>query len=173
MTDHKSIPPSQTLSLARGGQAIINGALVTASEQCTIEVGSGAFVLAGRGLWRDQNPLRHPREELYFSLLDAAADDARYESDRFRLFSLLSQVVAQERTHWAQKECTLIANAMMSSELDLAVRGAARLASGSLERDGAMPGSLPGRLPVRRSGEPCEREPDGTARDPARDQLMR
>ena len=123
----------QTVDLARGGQAVINGALVTASQACTLEVGSGAFVLTGRALWRGRDGLRNPREELYFSMMDAATSDARFESERFRLFALLSQVVAQDRTHQGQKECALCASALLAGKADDAVRSAARLAADQVE----------------------------------------
>ena len=111
----------QTLTLAPGAQAVINGALVTASVPCTLEVGSGAYVFSGRRLWRD--PMHNPHEELYFSILEVAGDDDRFLEERFRLFALLSQVVVQDRTHEAQQECAFCASALLTG------KRAARLAS--------------------------------------------
>jgi len=128
------------VNLAAGGQAVINGALVTATEACRIQVGSGAFVLTGRALWRSRNGLRNPREELYFSMLDAAISDARFEAERFRLFALLSQVVAQDRTHQGQAECTLCARALLAGNSDEAVESAARLAAEAIEPNRRVPG---------------------------------
>jgi flagellar biosynthesis regulator FlbT len=141
-TQNPSLRP-QILSLSQGGQAVINGAIITASEPCTIEVGSGAFVLSGRSLWRDRDPLHNPREELYFSMLDASTDPARFAEERFRFFTLLSQIVAQERTHEAQEECALCASVLLSGDAEAATRSAARMASerfGKPKRHANVPG---------------------------------
>ena len=130
----------QIVHLARGGQAVINGALVTASEHCTLEVGSGAFVLTGRALWRNRGEVRNPREELYFSMIDAATSETRFEAAKFRLFSLLSQVVAQDRTHQGQKECSFCAAALLSGRAEEAVQSAARLAADNLAQRHGLPG---------------------------------
>jgi hypothetical protein len=118
--------------LAQGEQAVVNGAMVTASTACTLEVGSGAFVLTGRSLWKDHDPLRNPSEELYFSLLDASVSAEHFENERFRLFALLAQVVLQQRTHEAQQECALCASALIAGNAEDATGSAARLASGRL-----------------------------------------
>ncbi len=143
---------SQTVALARGAQVVINGAIVTASEPCTLEVGSGAFVLTGRSLWRGQNSDRKASEELYFSILDAGVDEMRFAKERFRLFMLLSRVVAQERSHKMQKECSLCAAAMIAGNIEDATRSAARLASDGMSevgKDREKP--LPGQTGERRS----------------------
>ena len=129
-------PPAQKVRLAEGAQAVINGALVTASCPCEIEVCAGAFVLTGRALDRHPAALRNPREELYFSLLEAGAGDERFAEARFRLFGLLSQVVAQEVSYQGQRECSACAAALMTGDAEEAVRCAARLAS---ERFGEEP----------------------------------
>lgn len=118
-----------TVNLAKGAQAVINGALVTASTACTIEVGSGAFVLTDRSLWRDRPPLRNPREELYFSMIEASRHAGRFLEERFRMFTLLSQVVAQDADHDCQIECARCAHALITEDRDAAMRSAARLAS--------------------------------------------
>ncbi len=142
MTNADPVHKPHTINLTRGGQAVINGAVVTASAACTIEVGSGAFVLTGRSLWKDRDPKHNPREELYFSIIDASTDTARFEGERFRLFTLLSQVVAQCRTHQGQQECALCASALISGNTDEAIRSAARLASERLESEANTPISL-------------------------------
>ena len=142
-------PKPQTIHLATGAQAIINGAIVTANSECTFEVGSGGFVLTGRSLWRNRDPLRNPREELYFSMIDASTSKERFEEERFRLFMLLSQVVAQDRTHEAQKECALCASALLAGNAEEATKSASRLAS---ERLG---GTITARR--RTPGQPGER----------------
>lgn len=160
-------PKPHTVTLAQGGQAVINGAIVTASTDCTLEVGSGAFVLTGRSLWQNRGNLRNPSEELYFSLLDACVSPEQFEEERFRLFALLSQVVAQQRTHEAQQECALCASALIAGQIDDAARSAARLASGRLSgaarpaRQGTPKGAValprrkavPGQSPSRRNDD--------------------
>jgi len=141
----------QTVHLAAGAQAVINGALVTAVEPCTLQVGSGAYVLTGRGLWRERQALRNPRDELYFSLLECAADQERFHSERFRLFRLLGEVVAQDRTHEAQRECAMCAAAIMGSDGEEAVESAARLASQSLVNARRRLGHVPGQRSKRRT----------------------
>ena len=140
MEPHDPAPKPQSITLAQGGQAVINGALVTANTACTLEVGSGGFVLTGRSLWRDRDPLRNPREELYFSMLDASTSSTRFEEERFRLFRLLSQVVSQDRTHEAQKECSLCAAALIAGNAEEATQSAARLASEDVGRHQSLPG---------------------------------
>lgn len=130
----------QIIHLARGGQAVINGALVTASEHCTLQVGSGAFVLTGRALWRNREGVRNPREELYFSMIDAATSESRFEAAKFRLFSLLARVVAQDRTHQGQKECSFCAAALLAGRSEEAVQSAARLAADTLGQHRSLPG---------------------------------
>ncbi len=130
----------QTISLEAGSQVIINGAIVTANSDCTIEVGSGAFVLTGRALWRGRDTVSSPPEELYFSILDVSADPARFAEERFRFFMLLSQIVAQDRTHKAQKECSLCAAALLADDIEEATRSAARMASDRMRERSALPG---------------------------------
>ena len=144
-------PKPQIVSLSQGGQAVINGALVTASTACTLEVGSGGFVLTGRSLWRDRAPKRNPREELYFSILDVCTDAARFDEERFRLFRLLAQVVVQERTHEAQKECSLCAAALIAGNAEEATRSASRLASQTIDRQRTVAGKHGSTHPLRRA----------------------
>jgi flagellar biosynthesis regulator FlbT len=135
--DTSETPPApQKITLQAGAQAVINGALVTATQACTLEVGSGAFVLTGRGLWREREALRHPHEELYFSMLEAGSSPERFHDAQRRLFNLLSQVVAQSPSHIAQKECAVCAAALMSGDARAASASAARLVTQSpSERD--------------------------------------
>ncbi|MEE4289956.1 MAG: hypothetical protein V2J14_11335 [Erythrobacter sp.] len=126
--------PPQTIELAAGAQAVINGALVTAREACTLEVGSGASVLTGRALWPSRRRLHSPSDELYFSLLDCSADPVRFAAERFRLYGLLGEVVAQDRSHEGQRECSLCAAALMAGDARGAVESAARMASTALEK---------------------------------------
>lgn len=125
----------QTVHLAPGAQAVINGALVSARESCTLEVGSGAYVLTGRALWPTRNAIRNPKDELYFSLVECSADPELFEAERFRLFGLLGEVVAQDRTHEGQRECALCAAALMAGDRAEAVLSAARMASSAMQLD--------------------------------------
>jgi len=135
--EHAAEP--QSINLSKGEQAVVNGALVTATTACTIEVGSGGFVFTGRSLRRSRASVHNPHEELYFSLLDACTSIARFEEERFRLFRLLSKVVAQDRTHEAQKECSLCAAALIAGRIEEATRSASRLASLRLHRNRKTP----------------------------------
>ncbi|MEM8724213.1 MAG: hypothetical protein AAGE86_01700 [Pseudomonadota bacterium] len=122
-------PSPQRIKLEEGAQAVINGALVTAAGPCELEIGAGSFVVTGRTLDRMPTPARNPREELYFSVLEASADEDRFAEARFRLFGLLAQVVQQDRSYQGQRECAACAAALMAGKSSEAVRCAARLAS--------------------------------------------
>lgn len=137
-------PDNQTVHLVPGAQVVINGALVTARDACALEVGSDAFVLTGRAASHDDASMRNPRDELYFSLLDCSADEARFTQERFRLYRLLGEVVAQDRTYEAQRECSQCAAALMAGDARAAVESAGRLAA---ERLGETPEPAPRPLP--------------------------
>ena len=148
-------PRPQIIRFPRGGQAVINGALVTAPEACTLEVGVEAFVLTGRALWPQDTPLTSPCDELYFSLMEAGADPMRFESERFRLFQLLSQVVAQTRSRDGQKECARCAAALLAGDAETATRSASRLAAACLAEAGQGRRHLrpfPQSMPIRHRG---------------------
>jgi hypothetical protein len=132
-------PPIQTLHLAAGAQAVINGALITASEDCTIEVGAGAFVLTGRALWPRRDALRNPCDELYLSLIDCRGDEKRFEAERLRLFGLLSAVCAQDSGVENQRECARCVAALLEGDARAAVASAARLASNRIEAERLHP----------------------------------
>ncbi|MEM7665478.1 MAG: hypothetical protein AAF250_06435 [Pseudomonadota bacterium] len=141
MDRSEDIPQPQLVTLDAGAQAVINGALVTAIGPCRFEVGSGVFVLTGNALHRGKGSLRNPREELYFSMLEASAGPERFAEARLRLFRLLAEVVAQDRTHQGQRECALCAAALMAGKASDAVRSAARIAADRqyLPRGGRAP----------------------------------
>lgn len=129
MDSSDDIPPFRKVHLAAGAQAVINGALVTAIGPCELEVGAGSFVLTSHLANRQLSDVRAPREELYFSMLDASTDEERFAEARFRLFGLLAQVVVHDRTYQGQRECTACAAAIMAGNIEESVRSAARLAS--------------------------------------------
>lgn len=133
MEHEEPISRTQTVHLSKGAQVVINGALVSASDDCTLEVGSGAYVVTGRAVWPGRDALRNPRDELYFSMLDCSADEDRFVAERFRLFALLSEVVAQDRSYEGQRECAQCAAALMTGDRQAAVQSAARMASKSLD----------------------------------------
>ena len=141
---------SRAVRLEAGAQAVINGALVTARTACEFEVGSGAYVLSGRALWRGKDALRSPHEALYFAMLQAGVDEARFAEERFRLFGLLSHIVTHDRTHAAQRECALCASALIAGDAKEAIASAARLAS-MPPADRRNAARVPGRSPKKRS----------------------
>ena len=132
MRNDHPFPSTKRVHLASGGQAVINGALVSAREACTLEICAGAYVLTGKGRSPHSDPLRNPRDELYFSLLECSASEARFGDERFRLFALLSEVVAHDRTYEGQRECARCAAALMAGDAQEAVQSAARMASREL-----------------------------------------
>ncbi|WP_299195617.1 flagellar biosynthesis repressor FlbT [uncultured Erythrobacter sp.] len=154
-------PEPQRINLSQGGQAVINGALVTATTACTLEIGSGGNVLTGRSLWRQSGSERAPRDELYYSMLEASMSKARFEEERFRLFRLLSQVVAQDRSHTAQKECSLCASALISGRIEEATQSAARLASTRSGMRAKIPGKRGGAHALRQEIAQLPAHPDG------------
>ena len=125
-------PPNQVIHLASGARAVINGALVAAREPCTLEVGAGAYVLTGLEMWDADNSPRNPQDELYFSILDCAGDQNRFEREQFRLFALLAEVAAQSGIEAGQRECSECAAALMAGDAQKALKCAARMASSRL-----------------------------------------
>ena len=126
----------QTISLASGDQAVINGALVTAASACSIEVSHGAFVMTGRKLRQARATMRNPSEELYFSLLEVEASRGRFEEERMRLFQLLSEIAARNQGAKQQGDCTSCAVALMIGDVVQATTIAAGLAAHAIEMPG-------------------------------------
>ena len=133
MKHEPSSPSPHIVQLTSGAQAVINGALVTAKGDCTLEVGAGAYVLTGRALWPTRSAIQNPADELYFSLLDCSADEERFAAERFRLFGLLGEVVAHDRSYECQRECAQCAAALMAGDCAAAVQSAGRMASNNLK----------------------------------------
>ncbi|NQX93910.1 MAG: hypothetical protein HRT64_03130 [Erythrobacter sp.] len=133
MSHEKTPPPNQVVHLSAGAHAVINGALVSSREACTLEVGAGAYVLTGRALWPAHSAPRNPCDELYFSLLDCVADEERFFTERFRLFALLGEVAAQGALYERQRECSQCAAALMAGDAKAALQCAARMASSRME----------------------------------------
>ena len=131
---HEASPPPQVLHLPAGAHAVINGALVCAREACTLEVGSGAFVVAGRTVQPGNSALQNPHDELYLSLLECSVDRPRFEAKRERLFGLLAEVIAKDPSHSTQRECTLCAAAMDADDIKSAVESASRMAFSRMEK---------------------------------------
>lgn len=119
-------PPPRTIVLNAGSQLIVNGALVTALDPCRLELGSGAVVLSGQEGARDAyGP--DPTCELYFALLRASERSGGVSDERYHLFRILAKVVAQYRSHAAQRECALCASALISGDHKAAIGSARRL----------------------------------------------
>ncbi|MEL6486479.1 MAG: hypothetical protein AAFQ13_04950 [Pseudomonadota bacterium] len=126
---------------------------MTAKGDCTLEVGAGAYVLTGRALWPTRSGLHNPADELYFSVLDCSPDEERFAAERFRLFGLLGEVVAHDRSYEGQRECAQCAAALMAGDRTAAVQSAARMASNGLQRGPTrtkVPGT-PGKARIGRS----------------------
>lgn len=152
MTSHEATPEARTITLAAGAQAVINGALVTATTPCQFEVGSGAVVLTGRSMWRDRRTGEGAAaKELYFAMLELSASPKALASARFQMFALLNQVVAQDRTHRAQKECATCASALIAGDEKAALASARRLAESYRPSKGEQIASR-GRIGHRREG---------------------
>jgi hypothetical protein len=134
MDASSSLPEPHLVTLEPGAQIVINGALVTAHAACSIEVGSGAFVVTGPALRREREALRHPHEELYFSMLEAARSPENFTEAHHRLFALLAQVAAHSPTNAVQRECAVCAAAMMSGDSRGALGGGGGLICGGARR---------------------------------------
>jgi len=156
MSHENPPPPPQIVHLAPGSQAVINGALVSAREACTLEVAAGAYILTGRELWPAHAGPRNPSDELYFSLLDCAGDEDRFDEERFRLFALLGEVAAKSGFIARRAECSQCAAALMAGDVQSALDSAARMASSGLE-DGRTRTTVAGILPERRKRLPSYR----------------
>ncbi len=141
MPTKQPVPAPKTISLAAGAQAVINGALVTALESCQFEVGSGAYVLTGRALWRSQRDRSSSADALYFEMMKACAAPENFEPARSRLFAALSEVVAQDRTHQSQKECAACAAALVAGDAEAALGSARRLAEANAAKAKRTPSS--------------------------------
>ncbi|MBV7265658.1 flagellar biosynthesis repressor FlbT [Erythrobacter ani] len=150
------LPKPKTIELQAGAQAVVNGALVTARSPCILDIGSGACVLAGRALWREYGTESSPHEELYFAVLEAAADPESFAAAQYSLFTLLAQVVTFDRTHASQLECAFCASALIAGQTKDAVASAARLATRHVEMQPRV-SSVPG-VPPRKRDRPVTHE---------------
>lgn len=133
MSQERSAPPPQTVHMAPGARVVINGALVSTREACTLEIGAGAFVLEGSAPRNAHDAPRNPCDELYFSLLDCCADEERFINERFRIFGLLGEVLAQQGSHASQREAARCAAALMAGDAREAMQCAARIASSGMD----------------------------------------
>ena len=128
-TDHSDTAPGwREIKLREGEQLVVNGALLAATAPCKLRIGIGASVLRGKALWA-RSGLPTPAHELYYATLEAAGSEARLTESRYRLFALLGVVVAQQRTHLAQEECSRFAAALLSGEVEAMLAAARRLAT--------------------------------------------
>lgn len=133
--------PARRIHLETGAQAVINGALVTASAPCWLELSPGAHVFTGRKAERPTGSPQSAYSDLYFALLAASAETEEVQASRYRLMDLLGEVVMQERKPQGQRECSRCAAAINAGQLHVAVESARRLAArakvrGSRVREG-------------------------------------
>jgi flagellar biosynthesis regulator FlbT len=125
-------PGWREIKLRDGEQMIVNGALLAATASCKLRVGIGANLLRGKAL-RTGLGRSAPAHELYYATLEAASSDARLDDVRFRLLALLGVVVAQQRTHSAQQDCSRFAAALLAGEVEAMLEAARRLATRETE----------------------------------------
>lgn len=116
------------IALRDGEQMVVNGALVCAMAACTLRISGGASVLRGKSLQSAAGrPM--PAHELYYAALAAAGSDARLAESRYSLFAMLGAVVAQQRTHGAQEDCSRFAAALISEDAESLLSAARKLAT--------------------------------------------
>ncbi len=94
--------PAHTIPLQAGEQVVINGALVTATGPCELQVSPGAYLFTGRDREPRADTLQSAHSTLYFGLLAAYADPERFDTARYSLFEMLGEVVMEERQAKAQ-----------------------------------------------------------------------
>ena len=123
---------SRSLALARGSQVVINGAIVTASQPCTIQVEAGAYILAGSAMAHRNAKASDSRQELYLSLLDMGGNPTPNGEEFARLYCLLSEIAADGADQQAQQDCSQCCAALMMRRIEAATHFAASLASSSL-----------------------------------------
>jgi flagellar biosynthesis regulator FlbT len=128
------------IALRDGEQMVVNGALVAAVGPCTLRVNGAASVLRGKSL-RDAVGRAMPAHELYYAALAAAGSDASLVESRYSLFALLGAVVAQQRTHSAQEDCSRFAAALISEDPDSLLGAARKLATREARGHGAAAAS--------------------------------
>lgn len=126
----KADPPvPHAYNLRKGGQAIINGALVTAIHDCHFMVSAGASVIGGRLLFR-RGDAPKPAHELYYATLDAAGSQSALDEAYPRLLVLLAETVAFHRTHKGQAFCSAYAAGLATRDVDAILAAARGLAAG-------------------------------------------
>jgi flagellar protein FlbT len=116
------------ITLRDGEQIVVNGALLAASGPCTLSISGGASVLKGKSL-RSAASQPKPAHELYYAALAAVGADQQLGESRYRLFELLGAVVAQQRTHTAQEDCSRFAAALIAEDADDLLSAGRRLAT--------------------------------------------
>jgi hypothetical protein len=82
-----------------------------------------------------------PAHELYYAALAAAGSGASLVESRYSLFALLGAVVAQQRTHSAQEDCSRFAAALISEDPDSLLGAARKLATREARGHGAAAAS--------------------------------
>lgn len=131
-SDSNASGAHQTINVPAGGQVVVNGALITLAQACSITIAPGAYALAGSKLDQARVSTRNPSEELYFSLLEIEAAGPRSDDQRVRLFGLLSEVAAKNGEMGLQSDCTACAAALMMGNLADATSIASQIALHSL-----------------------------------------
>lgn len=127
------------VTLAKGHQAVINGALITASSPCILSVSEGAFVLIDTKQRSNLAESDGAFHELYLSILEAGQSEERFARDLFRLFRLLASITPHCRTKTAIEEANKCSTALMRGEIKAAADSAACLAATLMAEAGDVP----------------------------------
>lgn len=147
-------PGWREVTLREGEQIVVNGALVTAAGLCRFSVGSGASILRGKESSPGAgHPL--PAHELYYAVLEAGNLEDSLAENRYRLFDLLGQVVALQRTHAAQQDCPCLAAALLGSDVEGVLAAARKLAA--REAGKSTPDKRQGSEAAQAVSDPCPR----------------
>ena len=132
MDKHAAPRNSQSFALKSGDQIAINGALVTASGDCTLEICPSAAVFTSEGLLAAK--VRDPHIELYLALIQVADDPAQFARERLRLFALLSQIMVEDCSAETEIEVRRCTAAMLAGKPRDAVQSAGALAASQMDQ---------------------------------------
>jgi flagellar biosynthesis regulator FlbT len=123
--------------LREGEQLVVNGALVTAVCNCSFMVSGGASLLVSGSAAKAGRPL--PAHQLYYAVLELAGLGIPVADERHRLLELLAVIVESQRTRAAQQDCSNVAAALISEDIDGLLAAARALASTEASGRQAIP----------------------------------
>ena len=117
---------TRSIALLEGEQLVVNGALVTADCDCKLTINGSASLLAPKD--RPAAGKTRPAHQLYFSVMELVGKGTPVSEKRAFLFSLLAEIVAEQRTSQGQEDCTALANALLAKDEDALMSAARTLA---------------------------------------------